>query len=555
MYIQQSVLVIALAFGAYSVGSQNATKTIPLNKTTTWLDRELYSDIININGSSTIEFNFINVNNNVSFIIFQVHSFLYNVTVYNNTNTKGSCVTSTNVGLYSVVSPKVDTFYIMNPNMFELTLLISVHGYRAQDPVPGGCNMEFPIPVSPFMRSSYEKDYVLVAAAPARYYDDFECMQSVGGKKVEVKFYMLYLPERDYEAVTYFSGIKNMMSIEKISENGVLMPQTTWGMRRLVSAYTGMGAIYVAVAFNTENPDFYSVYVPVHNYACTPSSGDLENDCEMIEDMLSKFICASLVFVGLFVCYFGHRFFKTEMFVFGMLSGVVITYIIISIMAHLDRPALLSVAVLSGIFFGAIWMTFWWFYGIPVIAVTIPAMNLGFLLSAIIYSKLPGDVSLLQDNLNFWVLFIMLMVLSSMLLVCVTFVSNILCCAVLGAYAVMYPMDFYLGSNLKFIIINTVRRATVPKFNKALIMMPFQWRDALLVFGWAALAVSGFLFQHYHNRGRPPFPPPPRSVRPGRPENDYGSTPSTSRVQASTSSAPMFSSSAKAYNERTPLLA
>lgn len=86
---------------------------------------------------------------------------------------------------------------------------------------------------------------------------------------------------------------------------------------------------------------------------------------------------------------------------------------------------------------------------------------------------------ILQDDFNFWTLFVLIMLLASMILVSVAFVSNILCCAVLGSYAIVYPIDFYLGSNIKYLIINTIRRATVPKFNRAVLMPPFGWRGKL----------------------------------------------------------------------------
>ncbi|CAG9782564.1 unnamed protein product [Diatraea saccharalis] len=517
MLSEQAVILLLFA----SLASSQTVITFSLNKTTTLLDKELFNNFINISALSTIQLDITDVNDNVSFIIFQVHSHIYNVTVSNNSNMdnsiKGYYVTGNNVGLYSSTKPKVDIFYIKNPNAFDLSLLVSVYGYGEKDPIPGGCNMEFPMPISPFMRTTYFKNYIFVDAAPARYYKDPDCLNITN---VHVEFYLMYLPEKRYDAETYYNGIRNMMSLEKIIKNSYAIPKTSWTMRRMLSAYSGTGTVYVAVAKDISKPEYYSVYVPTHNYACT--SPDDDNDCEILEDILSKFICAALLFVGLFMCYFGHRFFKTEMFLFGMLSGVLITYIVISIMADLDKSALLSASVLSGVFFGGIWVTFWWFYGIPIIAVTLPALNLGFLLSAIMYNRLPGDILLIQENFNFWTLFLLVTTLSSMILVSMTFVSNILCCAVLGAYAVIYPIDFYLGSNLKYIIINTVRRATVPKFNKAVLLVPFEWRDVLMVIMWIVLAISGFVFQHYHNRGRPPFPPPPRSVRPGRPEPTYG---------------------------------
>lgn len=77
-------------------------------------------------------------------------------------------------------------------------------------------------------------------------------------------------------------------------------------------------------------------------------------------------------------------------------------------------------------------------------------------------------------DFNFWTPFVLIMLLTALAVVSVTYAANILCCAILGAYATVLSIDYYLGSNLKFIIINTIRRAVVPNFNKATLSPPFQ---------------------------------------------------------------------------------
>lgn len=536
--------VLMLLIVAREISSQNISVTLPLNKTISWGNKQLYGDFANLNASSTLQVDFTNINKNVSYLIFQVHSHLYNVTLYNNTYVKGSYVSGTNVGLYSSVKPKPETFFIYNPNKIDLKLYLTVHGYDKKDPIPGGCNMEFSTPISPYIKTSYNKDYVLVDAAAARDLSDTDCNFL---EKAVVYFYQMYLPERDFDADTYFDGLKNMMTMDGIDDFGEYLPQNGDRMRRMMSAYPGTGVVYVAVAISTENTSAYSVYVPTYSYAC---SALVEGGCELLDDFLSQVLCASLFFLGLFICFFGHRFFKTEMFLVGLASGVIITYIFISLTADLDRPALLGASVLSGICFGAIWLLFWWFYGIPLIAVMLPTLNVGFLFSAIIYYGLPGGLMALQLDLNFWTLFVLVMLMTSLVLASMTFLSNILCCSLLGAYATVYPIDYYLGSNLKYIVINTVRRAVVPQFNKAILSPPYEWRDALITLLWVALATSGFLFQNVHNRGRPPFPPPPRNVRPLPSHLSYGTTePRIRRLGPSVVAAPSIGT------ERTPLLA
>lgn len=104
---------------------------LPLNATTSLNNKELYNGFVNLNSSSTLQVDFTSINKNISFIIFQVHSHLYNVTLYNNTLIRGSYASGTNLGLYSGTKPKIDTFYVNNPNAVNLKLLVSVHGYAA----------------------------------------------------------------------------------------------------------------------------------------------------------------------------------------------------------------------------------------------------------------------------------------------------------------------------------------------------------------------------------------------------------------------------------------
>jgi hypothetical protein len=58
--------------------------------------------------------------------------------------------------------------------------------------------------------------------------------------------------------------------------------------------------------------------------------------------------------------------------------------------------------------------------------------------------------------------------------------SNIIACSVLGAYTIISPIDHYIGSNLKYIVINNVRRAVNPNFKAAIVDPPFQTRGFYL---------------------------------------------------------------------------
>ncbi|XP_026736444.1 transmembrane 7 superfamily member 3-like [Trichoplusia ni] len=544
-----SCILIPLFCLAVSVVAQDVNITIPLNNTITYENREIYGGFLLINGSSTVHATFNNINKDLSFIVFQVHSHLLNVTLYTALK-PDSQVKGTNVGLVSFMNA-IDSFHIYNKNEnATVRVYISVHGYLDPDPVPGGCNMEFPVPISPYLLTRTNNDYITVDAALASL--EPTCREN---QQPNITFYMMYLPEMNFYADAYFDGIRKMMTLKNIVKYGLKIPKSSFPInRRILSAYPGTGVIFTVVATHVTQDlaatETYSVYVPSYSYGC-PSVD--EDGCDIMDDMFTQFLCAILLFVGLFVCFFGHRFFKTEMFLAGFFSGVIITYILVAIITVVDKPELLAASTLSGVFFGAIWLLFWWLYGIPVIAVLLPSLNLGFLLASIFYYRLPGNITYLEVDFNFWTPFVLVMLLTALAVVSVTYAANILCCAILGAYATVLSVDYYLGSNLKFIIINTIRRAVVPNFNKATLSPPFQLKDFSMTLLWIILATLGFLFQHWHNRGRPPFPPPPRDLRESMPgPMMYGSVIDyRSRQEREFNSSP----NPRRYGtERTPLL-
>ncbi|XP_063622814.1 transmembrane 7 superfamily member 3-like [Cydia splendana] len=550
------ILYICASISAEEV--QESTFIISLNNT--YSNDELYSSIIDVKSKSKTHFQFTDVNKDISFIVFQMHSHLNNIsmrneTCFNNNKSNRTCeiLTGMNIGLFSTMP--ISDMSVTNLNEKDLKILIAVHGYIYDDPVPGGCNLDGPVEIPPFVSTTTSpyRDYISVTApAPSPSLAPDMCEQTLQS----LTFYRLYLPERDFSMDSYFGGIKAMMSYPSVLKYGDEIPEThRSNVRRTMSAYPGTGVVFVAVALfrnynGTANPiPRWSTYVPTVTYVCSPL---VEDDCLLLGDLLSQVLCASLLFVGLFVCYFGHKFFKTEMFMFGMLSGVIITYILISLIAEMEQAPLIGASFLSGILFGFIWLTFWWFYGIPVFSVLLVTLTFGFFAACVLYHQIPGGLTMLLEDLNFWTLFILVMLLTAVILTPATYPANILCCAVLGAYAAIYPIDYCLGSNLKYIIINTVRRATVDKFHYAVLSPPFEKNDALLILLWVMLAITGFLFQHYHNRGKPPFPPPPRNIRES-PEG-YGSITPYTRLGAA-SDPPLRSTSNLTSNENTPLLA
>lgn len=86
------------------------------------------------------------------------------------------------------------------------------------------------------------------------------------------------------------------------------------------------------------------------------------------------------------------------------------------------------------------------------------------------------DLPYLVSDLNYWLAFLSLVLLVGLACAPRPNRVNVLACSLVGSYAAIVPIDHYVGANLKYIFINTVRRATVTGFSEAIIDPPFQMK-------------------------------------------------------------------------------
>lgn len=102
----------------------------------------------------------------------------------------------------------------------------------------------------------------------------------------------------------------------------------------------------------------------------------------------------------------------------------------------------------------------------------------------------------------------------------ISHVAEIIARAIFGSYFVIVAIDYYTGSNLKYIIITIIRRITIPGFNLAFVYPPFQgagmsssftlcntnsilcsihsvFSDVTLIIVWSVLIAVRFIIQSY----------------------------------------------------------
>ena len=87
--------------------------------------------------------------------------------------------------------------------------------------------------------------------------------------------------------------------------------------------------------------------------------------------------------------------------------------------------------------------------------------------------------------------------------------AHIIACVLVGTTLVILPVDFYMKTSLRFMIVNVLRRSYTPEFKEAIIVPAFQSGELILLACWLALAAVALVCQLLVQRKKPPFPPSP----------------------------------------------
>ncbi|CAK9804967.1 Transmembrane 7 superfamily member 3 [Anthophora plagiata] len=447
-----------------------------------------YKRRITIAPSTNATFELINVSSEASFIIFQIHTYQYNVTLsynkYNMNKVSNESVFGSNIGLLTRQTKNVTNLYVRNVNVKSVDALLIAVAYNDKVPVPGGCNMEFNTEIAPYTKVYMQNVMVFVDVQPASVPFKDSKTPICKNDPVELEIYWMSLTEQDFSVDSYFVGISNMLTVDSIMENGQkIEPRnaTSW-MRRVFSAYIGIGTVYVAVA---TYKDYSAAYVPAFTYACSPIIEP--ESCEMLSTTLSKFISAGCFILGLLSILLGHVSTKFNMTLPVLFTGTVFGY------GFTDD---IGIGLLIGMAFVMVWLICNTCN--PIIGQCLFALTLGLLFTSIISLQVPNSFTLIQDDAVYWISFAFITICLSLVTSLCNFVSHVYVCSIFSSLMVVLPLDYWIGSTLKYIVINVLRRATVKGFDMAIVQLPpLQAKDITMIVLWVFLAIYHNLAQCY----------------------------------------------------------
>ncbi|XP_071589297.1 transmembrane 7 superfamily member 3 [Heliangelus exortis] len=475
-----------------------------------------------LNQTNSVEAVIRNIANNVTVVIFQVHAQQSDVMIsFNKIPSVNGSAIGVDKGLVSILRPlqSVCTWHLQSLDANQvLSTTISVP-YMEKDPIPGGCNLEFDLEVDPNIYLDYTLIDTHIKFAPAnlgytRGANPPSCDSGTDENsrwRLRYDVYQYFLPENDLSEMVLMSHIKKMSEVQSIKANGIKMLTLTADDKTNVyfSSLPGQGVIYNVIVWdplwNTS-----AAYVPVHTYAC--SFADLVDNCSSLSKLSTKVFFTTLAVLGLFTCFFGHRFWKTDLFFMGFIVTGFFFFVFITRVTVLGYDVRLTLTAVAGITGGLLLVASWWRFGSVILCMFIIGLVLGFLFSSTIFFTPLGDYRVFRDDVVFWVTFSSVALMVPVLFVGCPRILNILASGIVGSYAVILATACYVYTSLAYISLDLLRRVLNDYFNRAYTNVPFQTNDFITLSVWTMLALSGVTVQLRRERSEVPFPPHPYLV-------------------------------------------
>ncbi|KAM9228896.1 transmembrane 7 superfamily member 3 isoform 2-T2 [Dugong dugon] len=507
------------------------------------------------------------ISSNATFLIFQIHSQYQNTTVsFSKTLLPSTSGTGTDKGLVFILRPEQSmcTWYLEAVDAEPVQSMAVPLSYSERDPVPGGCNLEFDLDIDPNIYLEYNFFEISIKFAPAnlgyaRGTDPPPCdvgMSQDSRWRLRYDVYQYFLPENDLTEQVLLKHLQRMVEVPQVKARAIKVVTLTANDKTSIyfSSLPVQGVIYNVIVWdpllNTS-----AAYVPVHTYACSFKA--MEGDCSSLGRVSTKVFFTVFALLGLFICFFGHRFWKTGFIFMGFFF-----YILITRLTPIKYDVRLILTAIAGSVGGIFLVATWWRFGILMLCMLCVGLVLGFLISSVIFFTLLGNVKVFRDDVVFWITFSCIAIIIPLVFMGCLRILNILTCGIIGSYSVVLAVDSYLYTSLSYITLNVLKRALNTDFHRAFTNVPFQTTDFIILAVWGMLAVSGITLQIRRERGQPFFPPHPYKLwkreRERRVTNildpSYHIPPLRERLYGRLAQIKEFFQEEQSAGERTPLL-
>ena len=447
------------------------------------------------------------------FAIVQAHSQIWNVTFSYDppgqvSRRPSRLITGTNVGLVQTLQNASNAFrqdtqlYLSNPNNQSFQALVQMAEHSADYPVPGGCNLEFPVRISPFLRLSvgpvettleFQRASKL-SAQPNQRPPSCESF----GSSIEYHVFYYFMKEHDYSPAEYFTAIQRMSSANAIALYGTRVPNPihTPHTRIRFLSYTGKGVVYnvVATATTATGQVVKTAYIPITTYDCNLLQ---EKTCRQTTSSLHAYSLLMVSLVGLLICYKGSRLFEIQMLLFSFVIFWLLSFIALSLFTHWNFLNEISLSIVVSIGGTTVLFLVWLRWRLPSICFILNATLFALLLANLFLFAGLGNLYTFKVYINFWLLQLLTILL---VIACFYFcipLLYVLSGSFVGSYLFAITFEKLYNGSLIYILVNFIRRAVYDNLADTNDEIPFQKYDFTTCILWTFLCLTGIAYQTY----------------------------------------------------------
>lgn len=223
------------------------------------------------NSWNTIKLDSKNTIKKIGYAMIQVHSHILNLTLaYSRLLKSDNYANGTNLGMILFQDNELHLLNVNYPEDAWIALTVII--YDKLTPVPGGCNQENSIEISPILNIIKKKYFFIIdtpaaAASNSALNETKFCWKSNLTYETYIKFFSYY----DFSKETFFTGIQSIQNFENLKKTGGLHKTTkTPGpiLRRMYPSLPGYGIVVTTIVRNLNRS---AIYVPIFTYSCSPT--------------------------------------------------------------------------------------------------------------------------------------------------------------------------------------------------------------------------------------------------------------------------------------------
>uniref|UniRef100_A0A1Y9H2S6 TM7S3/TM198-like domain-containing protein n=1 Tax=Anopheles dirus TaxID=7168 RepID=A0A1Y9H2S6_9DIPT len=428
----------------------------------------------------------------VGYALVQLHAFEYNVTLsYNSTLVDGGHLSGQNVGLLMYGDGDL---YALNLNPLQpvwVSLVLML--YNTSAPIPGGCNLEFPVEISPILNLTLTPEVIIIDTPAASVARPFQGSPNACGKaRLLYESYYYTMPMHDFSQRSYFSAIRALISYANAKASGrqntfhaPLLPN-----RHKYGRIDGQGMVFVTAVIDPVHRG-YALYVPTHTYSCKPFINQAE--CYGLNIPL-RTLAVLLTIIAVLEVVMGWLPLVVKAPVMLACASVLGT---VEVLNCLDKPLtaewiiiILAAGALVGLLFGLLMA---WF--VPIAARILCTFLTGYLICLTLFGLVTGNFYNLP-NVS-WFVALGSALIGGILSVTIP-VILITRSVIFGAVFIFYSINAVFGARLDYPLRHFVRRLYVENYERVYSDPALDENDfaALATFG-IVMVVALFLRSRY----------------------------------------------------------